>query len=435
MQFAESRTSDMYGDYTFACYHFDDNMNLKERSMYKNRFRWSRTIVVLLTLVLVVSCKKEENQPEAVQGNSGDLIAYNKVATISANDILTFNQAEGDFTGYANHAIDVYNIEYKSKHQGSLIKVSGLVMVPLQVGSPVGLIQHHHGTIMPPDKPYSTPSLFTGFPVGDFENSEITMIGAVFASNGYVVSLPDYVGYGATSGAEHPYTIHRELATVSIDMLRATKKLMTAISVQHNGKVMLTGWSEGGGAGLATHKYLQLEHPGEFDVKGSSLLAGPYDYKAFINDVLSNPGNEWGALQIYNWAMYAMNKYNNLGRPADQIWTYPVSNQLEAIAVPSLKPEDVWTPSFISNVVSNSDTELIAILDAQTLINGWTPQGKVFLHSGTNDLIVPHYNSTNANQAFLQVGADVALYEYQGGDHYTPAVQYVKKTLDDFDGL
>ena len=159
--------------------------------------------------------------------------------------------------------------------------------------------------------------------------------------------MPDYVGYGATSDREHPYTIHHELAGVSVDMLRATKQLVETLAVTFSNRVFLTGWSEGGGAGLATHKYLQEKYPDEFDIVGSSLLAGPYDYLSFVQDIMVNRYKENENLSIYSWSMYALNNYDSsLNTSANSIWKYPVTNEIDALDIPSIKAAEIFQTEF-----------------------------------------------------------------------------------------
>ena len=219
-------------------------------------------------------------------------------------------------------------------------------------------------------------------------------------------------------------------------MLRATEQLLEILKINFSSDVFLTGWSEGGGAGLAVHKYLELNYPNEFNLKGSSLFAGPYDYLGFIRHIFTNKTEETENITIYNWSSYVLNKYHSsLQRSGDQIWKYNVNNQFDALNTPSYTAEAVWKASFMDNILANNDSQFIQAAQENSLIEGWTPTKNVFFHSGTSDLIVPHFNSVNAYNKFNQEGAPVQLYEYQGGDHYTPLFEYVTKTLDDFNDL
>lgn len=390
--------------------------------------------ILILFIGLSSSCKDTNaivnvNPPST---DRGYLVSYSNTGSMTANEVISAGVEEGDISQYTNRDLDFYSIVYNSLNNGKLEEVSGLVMIPKGITNELDIIQHHHGTIIPGDEG-AEPSTYEG---GMSGSSEMYFIGATMASNGYVVSMPDYVGYGVTLEKEHPYTVHHELAEVSVDMLRATKQLLETLSLEYSNNVFLTGWSEGGGAGLATHKYLQEKYPNEFMIKGSSLFAGPYDYFSFVKDILEKRNLEDEELSIYSWSLYALNNYDEtLNRETNSIWNYTVNNQIDALDIPSLKPAEIFQNNFMDAVQNETDTDWVKAMKENTLIEGWTPQGHLFFHSGTLDLIVPHYNSVNAHEHFKSLNVNSTLYEYPGEDHYTPLYQYVTTTIDDFNNL
>ncbi|MEM8583692.1 MAG: lipase family protein [Bacteroidota bacterium] len=402
----------------------------------RSEFQIDKALLCLLLLLCTAATSGCENGDDGIvlpkSTERGHLVSYAKAGDMTANAVVSAGVFEGDVSSYTSYDIDLYSIVYNSLDSEELLEVSGLVIVPKGAAGRLHLIQHHHGTIIPGDDD-EVPSTYSG---GRNGSSEMYFIGATMASNGYVVSMPDYVGYGASADREHPYTVHYELAEVSVDMLRATKQLLDILNIEVSNDVFLTGWSEGGGAGLATHKHIQEKYADEFAVKGSSLFAGPYDYMSFVNDVLMSRNLEDEELSIYSWSLYAINNYYaELGRAPNGIWTYSVSDQIDALYVPSLKPGEVFESSFMDGITNGTDVEWITALRQNTLLEGWVPQGELFFHSGTDDFIVPHYNSVHAHEQFQSVNARSTLYEYPGGDHYRPLYDYVTTTLDDFGDL
>ncbi|WP_299553779.1 hypothetical protein, partial [Seonamhaeicola sp.] len=170
-------------------------------------------------------------------------------------------------------------------------------------------------------------------------------------------------------------------------------------------------------------------------IKASSLLAGPYDYFTFVSDILINKETSWDNMDIYNWSIYALNKFTpSLSLSKETIWSYAVENQIQALSIPSNKPKKIYQ-SEILDPFNPRYIKLMQLVENNSLIKGWQPTGHLFFHSGTDDAIVPHYNSTNAHKQFQLVGANSKLYEYLGGDHYTPLYEYVTTTLNDFNNL
>lgn len=389
------------------------------------------TFQILVCLCFLACGDKEEIIINPPSNERGYLVSYTQTGSMTADRIISINQGEGDVSAYTNYGVDIYSVVYNSLEAGNPIEVSGLVLIPQNKPGSTDIIQYHHGTIIPGEE--GTPSNYSG---GATESIEMYFLGATMASNGYVVSFPDYVGYGVTADREHPYTIHHELAEVSVDMLRATQQLLTTLAIDFSKDVFSTGWSEGGGAGLATHKYLQEKYSSEFNIKASSLFAGPYDYATFFKDAFINPKLQTENMSIYSWALYSLNQLDvNLNRPTNSIWTYTVTNQLDALNIPSFQAKEIFQQTFIEEEINEANSPFSNAIQENSLIEGWMPKGHIFFHSGTEDFIVPHYNSTNAHQHFESINVNSTLYEYPGGDHYTPVYNYLTTTLDDFNKL
>ena len=84
--------------------------------------------------------------------------------------------------------IEAYKIKYKTTDvDGSEIEASGVVFVP-QGDVEMPIVSYQHGTISDNDNAPSN--------IESLGNDEYTIM-AVFSSFGFVVSMPDYIGYGA----------------------------------------------------------------------------------------------------------------------------------------------------------------------------------------------------------------------------------------------
>ena len=99
--------------------------------------------------------------------------------------------------------IEVQKIIYKTTFQNNKIQASGLVCLPKTVGNyPVLCFQNGTNTLHS-DAP-------TENPTGDM----VSMLESV-ASMGFIVVIPDYIGFGASAQLPHPY-LHAESTTQSI---------------------------------------------------------------------------------------------------------------------------------------------------------------------------------------------------------------------------
>ena len=79
----------------------------------------------------------------------------------------------------------------------------------------------------------------------------------VLASLGYIVIAADYVGYGVSAAAPHPYLLSAPSASAVVDLMTAAKYWRQVQHVPDNKQLFLTGYSEGGYVTMATHRALQ----------------------------------------------------------------------------------------------------------------------------------------------------------------------------------
>src|SRR5690606_4091336 len=110
--------------------------------------------------------------------------------------------------------IQIYKVVYKTLFEGDSVLASGVIAipVPLTKKETFPLLSYQHGTIV---KKNEAPSVNT--------NAEFM---TYVASAGMVVAIPDYIGFGASSSAFHPF-MHKEYTVNAVlDMIRAAKELI-----------------------------------------------------------------------------------------------------------------------------------------------------------------------------------------------------------------
>ncbi|GMU57097.1 MAG: hypothetical protein AMXMBFR33_62430 [Candidatus Xenobia bacterium] len=95
-------------------------------------------------------------------------------------------------------------------------------------------------------------------------NNETQLTAQVFASQGYIVVIPDYVGQGVDYLSVHPYVLYpRVSAQTAVDMLTAVQPLIASQYGFADGdgplKLFSTGYSEGGAYSLWFSVYLSQD--------------------------------------------------------------------------------------------------------------------------------------------------------------------------------
>ncbi len=387
-------------------------------------------VKLLLILVLITGCKKKKDLPDS---NRGQLMEFSNRGNLTKAEIVD-RVTELSAQSFALHDVTYYSITYRTEYLGKPIDSRGLLILPNEIDS-INLIMYCHGTEIPSATlgvEKITPSLYDG---SKDTHRDIRNMGLSWASAGYAVFLPDYIGFGLTLNKDHPYVYYPEMFTSNIDGLLAVKQFMSQQGLHYDNRLFITGWSQGAGACLSAHKYIQEGYSNEFTVVASSGLSGPYNFTRFAEEVLSDKSKEFAALPILSWGIYSMNKFSTIQRPTDQIYSYPVFNQMSSILTPSNKPEDIFKEYFLSKIMNGTDVAFINELKNNSFHENWKPIGKVFLHHGDDDALVPYFNSVDARNGLTAAGGDITLYTYPGGKHDTELGNYILNTLHDFNLL
>jgi len=386
------------------------------------------TLFVVLLLAFS-ACKKVEILSQA----HGTLLESKEIKTISKAECVQLVDS-ADISQIATYDVKLIQINYVTEYQGKNIETSGMLFVPVGKDT-VNFVNYNHGTVVPLKllgMDEGTPSLFAGQSSGF---GEIKNIGLTWASAGYTVFMPDYIGYGKTRKLEHPFVYYPELFKSIYDGDLAVKSYLHQQSAYFDDKIFLTGWSLGSGASLSAQRYLENEHPSDFHIIASLNLSGPYSFKHFIQSIYDKKDTYNSKLNIYSWAIYAVNKFSELKRPNDQYFSYPVFDQASAFNPPQKVPSKIFNMHFIKAIIDGTDVKMNNVLTRNSMISGWVPQAKIYLYHGDADNFVPYFNSEDCYNGLSAVGADIHLTTYQGKNHYTVFPKYLIDAKNQMDQL
>jgi len=405
---------------TFFCIYAIFFVPLREIISTMNR----KMIIGLWTVVLLLlfGCS-EKNVPVATR-QRGDVLKQEKVRELSIPEIRAL-VTDSVSDEYLRYPVNCYRLSYSSVYEGDSITTTALMLLP--DGAPdTSLCIYMHGTILPIDELTAKQQMPSNFfnstrPSG----GEVATCGLPLASSGFCVVMPDYIGYGTTKEKEHPFVYYPELHFANIDALRALRNVL-GLQNSKSLPVWLGGYSQGGGAALSLHYYIQKDYSTEFSVVSSSCLSGPYNYVGQIEGVLRE--NIPVPSVLISWSAYVLNRFC-VHRNPDQIFSFAVTDQVSAITNFNGKIKDIFRPYFIENVLNGKDVEWIEASKRNSFHEGWTPQGRVFLHHGDKDNVVPYFNTLDAYNGLTAAGGNVTVFTYEGKEHTNVTPSYIKHTL------
>src|SRR5579862_6348316 len=179
--------------------------------------------------------------------------------------------------------VDFYYLKFWTVDgTGDATLSSGALMVPTGAAptcsGPRPIVLYAHAT--------QTNKLANLANISDPTNTEGALIAAMFAAQGYIVVAPNYAGYDISNLGYHPFLNSTQQSSEMIDSLAAARTALPktfASSTSDNGKLFITGYSEGGHVAMAT---LRAMEAAGMKVTAAAPMSGPYALEAFLDAVV-----------------------------------------------------------------------------------------------------------------------------------------------------
>ena len=359
------------------------------------------------------------------------LVSSSLISDVSAVQLRgRYTGVSAAFQFFVRYGVSAYRIEYTTTNSdGTKINASGAVLIPTEAGKPVptaAMLSMQHGTIQSDS---DAPSNF-GI------SSEAYSLGSLFASQGYIIAAPDYIGYGASKQVPHTYEHRSGLATASLDMLRATREFLADKNVNWDKRLFLAGYSEGGYATMALQKKIEEETGSEFNVVASSCGAGAYDKTAFMRQIVSERTSGIASInRLYVWVLLTYDRIYGLNRPMTYYFKEPYASQVTAKGKDvdiSVSLNTTFTDSFKKAVADGTDANFLKAVQDND-IHDWKPRAPTRLYHGDADETVLYLNSQNAYEAMRKRGAvNVSLETLKGANHASGILGFVTGTYSFF---
>lgn len=350
-----------------------------------------------------------------IKAERANFISATKNSAISFETLRAFtvNFGQKKISKLLKYGVQSYTVVYETKWKGKLVKGSGLILVPTGITEAAPILSFQHGTTFSKDEAPSASSGYTGM--------------ELFASAGYIVLMPDYLGYGSSSEIFHPYYDKEYSALAVIDMITSAKQFLQKEKISFNDKLFLAGYSEGGYVTLAAAS--EIERDASHDLKLTAVAAGAggYDLTHMLKGVTTDSYYAYPAYLAF--VLMAYNHTYDWNKPLTYYFKKPYADALTKYMDGA---HGGWTINshLTTNLSSLFDTNFYAHLKKpegesilkQALKNnsiaGWKTKIPVRLYHGTKDEIIPFVNSEVTLKSFHTAGSpQVTLTSLPGGTH------------------
>jgi pimeloyl-ACP methyl ester carboxylesterase len=352
-------------------------------------------LAAVAAAVLVVACGGGGNDRGAL------LEPAQTVATLSAAEIDAAAQSSGlrALSGPAQCDVRITQLNYATVGvNGEEANASGAMLIPAGAcgGASHPLVAYAKGTDVQKPRTLADPT-----------DAETFLLATMYAARGYAVVATDYLGYAKSTYSFHPY-LHAETEAASvIDSIRAARNAAPSQDVALSGKVMLTGYSQGGHASMAAQRAIERDLGSEIDIAAAAHLAGPYNLSGSLRLTNAIAGYQFFVpFMVTAWQKV----YGNLYGSVTQAFRAPYSNYIETLLPnptmtyttlvtsgtlpggPGVSPDQardlVFQPAFLADIQTNPDNAVVQAARKNDLL-GWNPRSRTLLCGGAGDPTVP----------------------------------------------
>ncbi len=386
------------------------------------KFHHIHLLLIVFAVLFLNSCK-DNNDP--IQKS------YENYISTELKLELTSQQAITNFVKIAPEAValsplvrfdvEVRKITYKTIFKDKNIQASGLVCIPKTPGNyPVLSFQNGTNTLHS-----EAPSMKA--------NDDLFSIMESITAMGFIVVMPDYIGFGASANLPHPYLDAKSSTQSILDLLRATKEYTSddKVLAKTTKDLFIFGYSQGGWATMQLQKSIEKDYSTEFNLIASSCGAGPYSIEymnKYIVDKTEYP--------MPYFLAYLLNSYQTIGS-----FTNPLTDLIQqpyAGLIPGLfdgtnsggtinsklttKMADLLTAEYRTGYATNAKFASVRSAFLSNSITAWNAKTPMKLFHGEKDDYIPAGMSSKMLADFKTAGVadtQIQLVILPGADHTT----------------
>ena len=355
------------------------------------------------------------------------------MVAIELQETLSKEELAGLFFGFpVNNGIEAFKVLYETTDtDGSIDTVSGLMVLPLNEAQDPNLqfpyLAYQHGTVSERDQVPSNPEVF-----------ERRLV-YYFAGQGYIGTAADYLGLGESKRIIHPYIHAGTEASAAIDLVKVAKSYVDSqADIITNDQLFITGYSQGGHAGMAMHKALNDNPIEGLEVAAGSHMSGIYNVSGeLVKGAIGEAVYQFPSYVVWIMVGYQSvygNLYNDLSEIFRPDYIESISGfvngtitrgDLNGILIDLLVqnheasiPRFLFTESYIDAFENEPNSPVRIAMEDNDLFN-WVPKSPMRMMYCMADDQVAFTNSTFTDSIMNRNGAaDVAAVDVNSeADH------------------
>jgi len=371
-----------------------------------------KTFFFLLIITVLTGCDLfKDDDPEPIPTDEY-LVSFEQqksylpsIIQIALQTVIGDYPELEDLMSEFKHAITVYTITYTTTYNGEPITASGLVSIPVTQGVEFPLFSFQNGTnTLHSEAPSVNP------------DSQLFLLLEFVASTGFIVSVPDYLGFGASDQMFHPYLDKESTVQTVTDMIKAVQELVNNhLDIEISNDLYINGYSQGGWATMQLQKSLEENNTTGMNLKASACGAGPYDLNFINNYILAKTDYPEPYFIGYIYNSYIQT--GSITNATSDVFKSPYDDRISTLYDGTKSGEEInaqlttsvaelFTDYYLQN--ATTDNKFASVISSLTnnSIEAWKTNVPTMIIHGTDDTFVPPQVSFNMYQNFLLQGVN-----------------------------
>jgi acetyl esterase/lipase len=304
----------------------------------------SLAFAVASATALLAGCGTDTTTATPATSTAHGTLALDPPLRIASVDAATFTaQIKGTssggqlltLAGAPICGVDFYYITFwTTGAAGETTKSSGALMVPTGAAptcsGPHPIVLYSHGTAFEKNSNIAD--------ITNPSNSEGALIATVFAAQGFIVVAPNYAGYDISTLGYHPFLNASQQSGEMIDALTAARTALPntfASATTDSGKLLITGYSEGGYVAMATERALELSGQ---TVTAAAPMSGPYALEALFDAAFFGNVNLGSTLFTPLVTTSYQRAYNNVYTTPSDFYSSTYATGIDTLMPTTLTP-------------------------------------------------------------------------------------------------
>ena len=383
------------------------------------------TYPILIFFLIILSCSLEEIGANKKTDAQHLVNSYHHYIFTGRILGAIANGSSSRMQNYTFHNVEATKIIYKTKTIDQVdIFASGIILIPKTTGTPIVVSYQHQGDLI---KKRTAPSLSK---MGANELSHA----AIIVSTGFIVLVPDYLGYGDSKHKNHSFEHKASLAQNGLDFIKASKEYLNIKKIKTDNKISLVGYSEGALASLAMHQLIEKNE--EILINKSIAGEGLFLKNIWVKDLLLN-NQDHGDLKYF---LKLVESYKSIYPKLSNSWNYYLTDvysdimnsgiQIDSLEFKSINSESVFNIDFINGVLSGKDVDFIEAL-AFNEIDSWETKSSVTLFYNKNNQINFLNQAKSFKKSFEEFDTPIKLKINEESLYENPVLPFILKAIEE----